>query len=344
MVKQRLAQLECSTGSPASARGSPLQSPPPSAGRARSIRRGPNSASELHRQTTSASGVVDSLVDSYRVTPVSSPLSASSGRLTTVGPSSPARSPATSTFLKPLPQTGDLFSPASRYSTDDEIVIRPSLCAPGIAADLMSTTARRPMIRLDTEAGPLNTPVAIREEQRPLPNVPVHLREEPRNQSRAISPPFCVSLRDEPRTLPSMSQAACSTSRDTRSLPIRPSTLEERDEPIQLSNEIPGNAGALGELHSKMDAILDRLRQQGRTDPSSSVDLSNVLSRLDELRTEMHNTTIQASETRSPSATADSERLNEMHVKLDALASLCQTLHDREQAQSAGSEGLPEVP
>ena len=337
MVKQRLAQLESSAGSPTSARGSPLQSASPSVSRARSLRHGPDSSTGIHRQATSTSGVVDSLLESYRTTPISSPLSASSGRLTTIGPSSPSRSPATSAFLKPLPHLADLFSPASRYSTDDEVVIRPSLSALEPMADPASSAARRPMIRLDTDAGPVQKPVAVRDEQRPLPNVPVHLREEPVSRPRAISPPFCVTLRDEPRTVPSNPPETPPTSRAVHRSPMDIPTVDERNRPLAGT---AAEHGALSEIQGKVDAILDRLRQQGNgTSSTPTVDLSNVLTRLDGLRAEMHNTT-QASVMRSPAAPAEMGRL---HNKLDALASVCQSLHDREPAQSASGGELPEV-
>lgn len=349
MVKQRLAQLESSAGSPTSARGSPLPSTPPSVSRARSVRHGPDSDTELHRRGTSASGVVSSLslLESYRATPVSSPLSAYSGRLTTVGPSSPARSPVGSTFVKRLPQTGDMFSPASRYSSDDEVVIRPSLDSCESPADPARSTARRPMIRLDTDAGSMKTPVAVREEQRPLPHVPVHLREEPGSRPRAISPPFCVSLRDEPRTLPSIpsvrSEDVRSPRRATR-LPAELSNIEERHEQNQSSTGTPADPRALGEIQTKADAILDRLRQRDDAGPVLPVDLSDVLTRLDALRAEMKNVA-KASGARSPTAPADLDKLNELHSKLDTLASVCQTLHDREPIQlaSGGALEVPEV-
>ena len=199
------------------------------------------------------------------------------------------------------------------------------------------------MIRLDTDAGPVKTPVAVRDEQRPLPNVPVHLREEPGSRPQAVSPPFCVSLRDEPRALPPDPQGASPIAHSARRMPIEIPTLDECDKQSQASSVTPAvDSEALREFQSKLDAILDRLRQQGSASPASPVDLSSVLAKLDDIRTDMHNTT-QASGSHSPTALADLDKLNEMHTKLDALASLCQTLHDREPVQSAGGGELPEV-
>ncbi|KAH9919329.1 uncharacterized protein B0H18DRAFT_1122581 [Fomitopsis serialis] len=283
MVRQRLAQLENPTGSPSPVRGSPLSAASPTASRARSLRYGPDS-SGLHRQATSASGVMDSLVDSYRDTPIDSPLSACSGRLTSVAPSSPARTPATSTFLKPPPLAQDLFSPASRYSSDDEV-------APSEGG--VPSTARRPMIRLDTDAGSMKTPVAVREE-------------------RGIS--HTVTLR---------------TNQD-----VAPDSSDDLNSDTQ-----PADYGALGEIQSKVNAILDQVSRQGRASATDAIDLSSVFTKLDELRLEIqsgaHGTT------QSPTGLASSDKLNEMHMKLEALATLCQNLHDREPSagQPTGDNG-----
>ncbi|EPS95548.1 hypothetical protein FOMPIDRAFT_60994 [Fomitopsis schrenkii] len=99
---------------------------------------------------------------------------------------------------------------------------------------------------------------------------------------------------------------------------------------------------ALGEIQTKADAILDRLRQRDDAGPVLPVDLSDVLTRLDALRAEMKNVA-KASGARSPTAPADLDKLNELHSKLDTLASVCQTLHDREPIQLA-SGGALEVP
>ncbi|KZT69559.1 hypothetical protein DAEQUDRAFT_811327 [Daedalea quercina L-15889] len=336
MVKQRLAQLESTSGSSSPIRGSPLSSASPTASRARSLRGGPDSAG-LRRQDTSASGAVDSLVDSYRDTPINSPLSASSGRLTTVGPSSPARTPTASAFLKPLPQPQDIFSPASNYSTDDEVVIQPS-SRPEPPAEAATHAARRPMIRLDTDAGPVKTPVAMREEQRALPHVPVHLRKEPR--SFPVSPPFRVSLRDEPRRLPPIPQA---DSQPTCT-PDGTGDVARCPEKSRDSSLVPANQGTLDEIQDKVNAILDRLAQRGPASPTPTIDLSSVVGRLDELRMEMQSGAHGSA--RSPTGLPDSDKLSELHTKLDALATLCRNLHDREPgpSQSAGdSEQVADI-
>lgn len=350
MVRQRLAQLESTSGSPTSSRGSPLQPTSPLVSHVRSVRHEPDTDTKLHRQCTSATGVVNSLLDSYHATPISSPLSACSGRLTTVGPSSPAPSspapsPAESTFLKPRAQTGDMFSPASRYSSDDEIIIRPSLYSFVPPADPAKSVAKRPMIRLDTDAGRLKTPITVGEERRPLPHVPMHLRE-PVSRPRAISPPFCVSLHDEPKTPPSLPLVANKDVRNSRRPPVIVTMpdVKKREEQNQPPTATPADPKALGEIQSKVDAILDRLRQRDNAAPAPAVNLTNVLAKLDTLRTEMKSTA-QASGARSPTPPADLDKLNELHTKLDGLASLCQTLHDRGPVQPVGGGELelPEV-
>ncbi|TFY62053.1 hypothetical protein EVJ58_g4106 [Rhodofomes roseus] len=339
MVRQRLAQLESTNESPSSARGSPSSTTasPTTVARARIPRSGQDS-SGLRRQNTSASGVMDSLVQSYRNTPVDSPLSAYSGRLTSVAPSSPARTPAISSFLKPLPQAHDLFSPGSRYSTDDEVVIRPSSATSEPQGQGSTNDARRPMIRLDTNAGPMKTPVAVREEPRALPQVPVHLREEPR---RPPPEPVRVTLRDEPmRTLPPIPQESHEAIRSPGASFAGAKSRSPQRERIRESE--PAEYGAvLGGIQNKVDTILDQVSQRQNTSPTSTVDLSGVLAKLDELRNDIQNGAAGAA--RLPTEPPDLDKLNEMQAKLDVLGTLCQNLHDREPGAGQSTDDNEQV-
>lgn len=120
--------------------------------------------------------------------------------------------------------------------------------------------------------------------------------------------------------------------------------VKKREEQNQPPTATPADPKALGEIQSKVDAILDRLRQRDNAAPAPAVNLTNVLAKLDTLRTEMKSTA-QASGARSPTPPADLDKLNELHTKLDGLASLCQTLHDRGPVQPVGGGELelPEV-
>lgn len=334
MVRQRLAQLE-STHSPASpTRSSMREAGSPSPLRANSAC-APRMGSEMRRDGSSSSAGASSILDSYGAPSMASPLSAYSGRLTSNPPTSgtPTRGIApwceggsenSSALLKPPAQDVVVISPASKYSTDEQLE-KPALSANddtmGEDMDIPSqegpqVATRRPIIRLDTDASSLRPPVIWQ------PPPAVKHESPPNRVNRHIDKPV---LRVDTSTgawkpTPHHEQRGALGTGDLRQV------LEAIGGSVKkLEGRSDMDTGAMTDIRSKVNAILTEIRSQpGPSDGPASVDLSAVLQKLEDLRSELRvpeQSTVSHSPT-GPGHSAILDAIPVLHEKLDILVAL----------------------
>lgn len=355
MVRQRLAQLE-STNSPTSpTRASMREAGSPSPLRANSDR-APRMGSEMRRDGSSSSAGASSILDSYGAPSMASPLSAYSGRLTSNPPTSstPTRDVApwsgsgsenSSALLKPPVQDVVVISPASKYSTDDQ----PETSALSASDDTMredmyipnqedpQVTTRRPIIRLDTDASSLGPPMIWQ------PPPAVEHGPPPNRVNCHVDKPV---LRVDTGTgawkpTPHHEQRGALGTGDLRQV------LEAIGGSVKkLEGRADMDTGAMTDIRSKVNAILTEIRSQpGPSDGPASVDISAVLQKLEDLRSELR-IPEQSTVSRSPIGPVHSDVFDAipvLHEKLDILVALyegkqsVETTADND--QGAGSQG-----
>ncbi|PCH43387.1 hypothetical protein WOLCODRAFT_164398 [Wolfiporia cocos MD-104 SS10] len=320
MVKQRLAQLEAASSPTTPVRGSAISPVTLTPSRNQSIAsRTPTARSTI--STTSAS-----IINSYG-SPVRSPISPFSGRLTSVAstastPKTPTNrwaheAQAGSSLLEPPLEQIDLFSPASKYSSDDvsETCQQPS---PGIQLKDEGPVPKignsgRPIIRLDTNASSLKPPVIWRSEPRGLPQIPADA------------------------AAPSLPQITPNTASQSVPVPGNAANLER----TQTAVSSPGiDATSIIDIHTKVNAILEEIYTQRRNQPShgpDGLDLSAVLERLDMMRSEF-----MAREADGSVSAANGTEWSETRVKIDQIVGLCQSIQNSH-SEPTPSSGLAEV-
>ncbi|KAL6310398.1 hypothetical protein BKA93DRAFT_755888 [Sparassis latifolia] len=330
MVKQRLAQLErtqADTSSGANHTLTPtgshlLVTPVHTRGPSTYCVRGASESAQRQSSAASALGVEESIVASYNTSSPVSPLSMYSGRLTSV-PSevdtlrarieleSPVAASEAGLFMESTRGVA-MFSPTSQYSSEDVHEVRPPF--------LFGALRQQPSH--EAAAGSAEAE-------------PVHMD---RGRERGSEPHYD---RDSPHGVAANGEIQ--------------KLLEGIDQSVKsLEGRSEMSGMNLGDVRTKVSTILEELRrhaaaQEGRGAPTVSVDFSNVMDKLDQMRAELRSaSSMRAQEIEELRAGRDVAEfselknigrsvvpdggphvdLSELHAKLDGLASLCQGLQN----------------